>query len=72
MVVSNAPIKREKVADAYEVTGHFPQMHGAPIHSGTPESIGIGDITRRNTAILSRLKGRSPAFLALRGADAQM
>ncbi|MCR1811020.1 putative hydro-lyase [Sulfurospirillum sp. DNRA8] len=63
MVVSMRPIKREKVADAYEVTGHFPQMHGAPIHSGTPESIGIGDITRPDYGDPIEIKeGEVPLF----------
>ena len=44
MVVSMRPIKKEKVADACIVTSHFPKTHGAPIHVGYPDMIGIDDI----------------------------
>ena len=46
MVVSMRPIKKDKVADACIITGHFPNMHGAPIHIGYPEMIGISDINK--------------------------
>ena len=46
MVVSMRPIKKEKVADACIVTSHFPKTHGAPIHVGYPQMIGIDDISK--------------------------
>jgi len=46
MVVSMRPIKKDKVADACIITGHFPNMHGAPIHIGYPDMIGISDINK--------------------------
>ena len=46
MVVSMRPIKKEKVADACIVTSHFPKTHGAPIHVGYPDMIGIDDISK--------------------------
>ncbi|NQY93840.1 MAG: putative hydro-lyase [Campylobacteraceae bacterium] len=46
MVVSMRPIKKDKVADACVVTSHYPNMHGAPIHIGYPEMIGINDINK--------------------------
>ena len=44
MVVSMRPIKKELVKLAYEVTSHYPKMHGSPIYHGDPEEIGIRDI----------------------------
>lgn len=41
MVVSMRPIPHELVAKAVLVTGAMPKVHGAPIHIGFPESIGI-------------------------------
>lgn len=46
MVVSMRPLPREQVAEAVLVTGQMPRVHGAPIHIGDPEAIGITDITR--------------------------
>ena len=44
MVVSMRPIAKERVADACVITSHFPKTHGAPIHIGYPEMIGIENI----------------------------
>lgn len=41
MVVSMRPIPRDKVVRAVQVTSRFPSVHGAPVHIGNPESIGI-------------------------------
>ncbi|MRG86298.1 putative hydro-lyase [Salinibacillus xinjiangensis] len=44
MVVSMRPMPEEHVVRAVQVTSRFPSVHGAPIHIGNPESIGIQDI----------------------------
>ncbi|WNB92622.1 putative hydro-lyase [Bacillus sp. NEB1478] len=44
MVVSMRPIPEKDVVRAVQVTSRFPSVHGAPIHIGNPESIGIRDI----------------------------
>lgn len=44
MVVSMRPIKKELISLCYEVTSHFPRMHGSPLHHGNPQKIGIKDI----------------------------
>ena len=44
MVVSMRPIRRDKVVKAVQVTSRFPSVHGAPVHVGDPEAIGIQDI----------------------------
>jgi uncharacterized protein YcsI (UPF0317 family) len=40
------PIKSRDIARAVEISGRFPQVHGAPVHIGHPEAIGIADLSR--------------------------
>lgn len=44
MVVSMRPIPYELVTKAVQVTAAMPRVHGAPIHIGNPEAIGIRDV----------------------------
>lgn len=44
LVVSMRPIPANRVADAVSITGHFPSVHGTPVHTGAPEQLGIKDI----------------------------
>ncbi len=44
-VVSMRPLPREQVVRAVQVTSRFPAVHGAPLHIGDPEAIGIKDIS---------------------------
>ncbi|MEC5216278.1 uncharacterized protein YcsI (UPF0317 family) [Actimicrobium sp. GrIS 1.19] len=44
MVVSMRPIRSRDVARAVEISARFPQVHGAPLHIGHPEAIGIEDL----------------------------
>lgn len=46
MVVSMRPVKSSEVARAVEISGKFPQVHGAPVHVGHPAAIGIADLAR--------------------------
>ena len=46
MVVSMRPIHHTQVVRAVQITSRFPSVHGAPVHIGDPEAIGIGDISR--------------------------
>jgi uncharacterized protein YcsI (UPF0317 family) len=46
MVVSMRPIAQQQVVRAVQVTSRFPAVHGAPVHIGNPEAIGITDITK--------------------------
>jgi uncharacterized protein YcsI (UPF0317 family) len=46
MVVSMRPMKPADAIRAVQVTSRFPNVHGAPVHIGKPESIGIKDISR--------------------------
>ena len=44
MVVSMRPFKPADAIRAVQVTTRFPSVHGAPVHLGKPELIGIKDI----------------------------
>lgn len=46
MVVSMRPVHHRLVAQACAVTSHYPEVHGAPVHVGYPEMIGVADISR--------------------------
>ena len=44
LVVSMRPLKPADAIRAVQITSRFPSVHGAPVHLGFPESIGIADI----------------------------
>lgn len=46
MVVSMRPIPYDLVVKAVNVTAGMPRVHGAPIHIGCPEEIGIADVNK--------------------------
>jgi uncharacterized protein YcsI (UPF0317 family) len=46
MVVSMRPMKPADAIRAIQVTTRFPNVHGAPVHIGKPELIGIKDINK--------------------------
>ena len=46
MVVSMRPMKPADAIRAIQITTRFPAVHGAPVHIGKPELIGIKDIAR--------------------------
>jgi len=46
MVVSMRPFTPAKAIRAIQVTTRFPSVHGAPVHIGKPELIGIRDIAK--------------------------
>lgn len=41
LVVSMRPYRAEEIPRAVAVSGRYPTMHGAPVHVGDPESLGI-------------------------------
>jgi uncharacterized protein YcsI (UPF0317 family) len=45
MVVSMRPVPAAKVATAVRVTARYPAVHGAPVHVGAPEELGIRDLS---------------------------
>src|SRR3954452_9845026 len=46
LVVSMRPIPASRVSDAVSISARFPAVHGAPVHVGRPEALGIKDLSR--------------------------
>jgi uncharacterized protein YcsI (UPF0317 family) len=46
LVVSMRPIRAEQVPLAVQVTARHERVHGAPVHVGAPEALGISDLAR--------------------------
>jgi uncharacterized protein YcsI (UPF0317 family) len=46
MVVSMRPLKPADAIRAVQITTRFPAVHGAPVHIGKPELIGIADVNK--------------------------
>ena len=46
LAVSMRPMKPADAIRAIQITTRFPAVHGAPVHIGKPESIGIVDLTK--------------------------
>jgi len=44
LVVSMRPLRPADAIRAIQITSRFPSVHGAPVHIGLPEAIGIGDL----------------------------
>lgn len=46
VVMSMRPVPAEQVATAVRVTARYPAVHGAPLHVGDPQRLGIADLDR--------------------------
>ena len=46
LVVSMRPLKPADAIRAVQITSRFPSVHGAPVHLGLPQAIGIDDLTK--------------------------
>ncbi len=65
LVVSMRPIPAGQVALAVQVTSRFERVHGAPIHVGSPEALGIADLSRPDFGDpVPVLPGEIPVFWA--------
>ncbi len=65
MVVSMRPIPDELVVKSVNVTAAMPRVHGAPIHIGNPEFIGISDISKPDYGDSVTVNpGETPVFWA--------
>ena len=65
MVVSMRPIPDDLVVKAVNVTAAMPRVHGAPVHIGNPEAIGIEDIFSPNYGdSVTVNEGETPVFWA--------
>ena len=45
MVVSMRPLPADRVGEAADICRRFPHAHGAPAHIGSPDAIGIADLS---------------------------
>lgn len=65
MVVSMRPVPASQVADAVRITARYPAVHGAPVHIGDPEQLGIADLDRPDFGDAVRISpGELPVFWA--------
>src|SRR5246127_548315 len=46
LVVSMRPLRARDAIRAVQITSRFPSVHGAPVHIGLPEAIGIRDLAK--------------------------
>ena len=65
LVVSMRPIPASLVPRAVQVTGRFERVHGAPVHAGAPEALGIRDLARPDFGDPVEIRdGEIPVFWA--------
>lgn len=65
MVVSMRPIAADRVAAAATISARFPAVHGAPVHVGMPEDLGIRDLAAPDFGDPVRIEpGEVPVFWA--------
>jgi uncharacterized protein YcsI (UPF0317 family) len=65
VVVSMRPLKPADAIRAVQITGRLPSVHGAPIHLGYPEQIGITDLGKPDYGYPLPLEpGELPVFWA--------
>jgi uncharacterized protein YcsI (UPF0317 family) len=65
LVVSMRPVPAPLVVAAVQVTSRMPDVHGAPVHVGSPSSLGIDDLSRPDFGDpLDIAEGDVPVFWA--------
>ena len=65
LVVSMRPIPASLVPAAVQITGRYEKVHGAPVHVGVPEAIGIADLQRPDYGDPVEIRpGELPVFWA--------
>ncbi len=65
LIVTMRPIPHEKVTRAVQITSRYPFVHGAPVHIGSPEEIGIKDMSGPDFGEAVEIKqGETPVFWA--------
>lgn len=65
LVVSMRPLPGELVDKAAEVSGRYGGAHGAPVHQGDPDLIGIADLSRPEFGEAVEMRpGEVPVFWA--------
>src|SRR5699024_8537933 len=65
LVVSMRPIPASQIAEAVRVTSRYPAVHGAPVHVGDPDAIGISDLASPDYGDAVEIPaGRLPVYCA--------
>ncbi|KGJ02096.1 Uncharacterized protein YcsI, UPF0317 family [Paracoccus halophilus] len=65
LVVSMRPIPADRVSEAVIISGRTPAVHGAPVHVGAPEALGISDLSRPEFGDAVEIRpGEVPVFWA--------
>lgn len=65
MVVSMRPFEPHNARRAAEITARFPRVHGGPVHMGSPDAIGITDLSRPDYGDAVDIRpGEVPVFWA--------
>jgi uncharacterized protein YcsI (UPF0317 family) len=65
MVVSMRPLTPAQAVKAVQICSRFPRAHGAPVHLGDPQAIGIRDIDRPDFGDAVEIRpGELPVFWA--------
>ena len=65
LIVTMRPIPLEKVTRAVQITARYPFVHGSPVHIGSPEKIGIKDLSGPDFGEAVKIKqGETPVFWA--------
>ena len=65
MVCSMRPMTPENAKIAAEITGRYPNVHGAPVHMGDPAEIGIADVNKPDYGDAVEIReGEIPVFWA--------
>jgi uncharacterized protein YcsI (UPF0317 family) len=65
MVVSMRPYRPDEIALAVTITGRYPAMHGAPVHVGDPDALGVRDVEDPDFGDAIAVKeGQIPVFWA--------
>lgn len=65
MVVSMRPLTSPQTTKAIALTSQWPNHHGAPVHVGAPEKIGINDINKPDLGDAVEIReGEQPVFWA--------
>jgi uncharacterized protein YcsI (UPF0317 family) len=65
LIVTMRPIPNDQVTRAVQITSRYPFVHGAPVHIGSPERIGIADLSRPDFGDAVEVReGEIPVFWA--------
>jgi uncharacterized protein YcsI (UPF0317 family) len=65
MVVSMRPLTTAQAEEATRICGRYPKAHGAPVHRGAPEALGIADLGKPDFGDAVEVRaGEEPVFWA--------